>query len=196
MTDRLGTWFPLLVLALLAGLTFWLDRIVQPQVADRDRPLHHDPDYVVHGLSGMSMDARGALKHTLSAKKMTHFPDDDTTNLIAPKFVTYTESRSPMTVTAREATVSANGENIYFNDDVRVVRGAMTGQSELVLETSYLHVIPDDNVAKTDRPVTIRNASAVVTASGLELNSETRILQLHGRVRGIYREQTPKAAPR
>jgi len=55
-----------------------------------------------------------------------------------------------------------------------------------VLETSYLHVIPDANIAKTDKPVTIKDATAVVEASGLELNSETRVLELQGRVRGTF----------
>jgi lipopolysaccharide export system protein LptC len=67
-----------------------------------------------------------------------------------------------------------------------VARAPIANQSELVLETAYLHVIPDANLAKTDRPVTIRNAMGVVNASGLELNSETRILKLQGRVKSVY----------
>jgi lipopolysaccharide export system protein LptC len=132
------------------------------------------------------MDPQGRIKHTLLAEKMTHYPDDDTTVLQAPKFVTYTEGRSPVTVTSREALVSANGENVYFENDVRVVRAPYGNNSELVVETNYLHVIPDANVARTDRPVTISDATAVVHASGLELNSETRVLKLQGRVKGTF----------
>lgn len=185
--ERLGTWFPLLVLAILAGLTFWLDRVVQPQPPTSDRRLRHDPDYIVQRISGVSLDGRGSVKHTLDAKQMMHYPDDDTTHLIEPKFVTFTEARAPITITSREATVSPNGENIYFKNDVRVVRAPDASQSELTVETSYLHVVPDENIAKTDRPVTIRNATIVVTASGLELNSEKRTLELQGRVKGIFR---------
>lgn len=185
----MGAWFPLVLLALLAALSFWLDRIVQPQQVSSDRGVRHNADYIVEGLAGVSMDARGAVKHTLNAQKMTHYPDDDTTHLVAPTFVTYSEGHAPVTVTSREATISPNGEDIYFVDDVRVVRTGGSTQGDLIVETDYLHVIPDDNVAKTNRPVTIRNASAVVTASGLELNSETRVLELQGRVRGVYTER-------
>lgn len=186
LAERIGAWFPLFVLALLAALTFWLDRVVQPQPNTAERKLRHDPDYIVHGLRGVSLDKTGSVKHTLTARTMMHYPDDDTTHLTDPKFVTNTESPAPITVTSREATVSPNGENIYFTKDVRVVRAAAGAQSELVLETSYLHVIPDDNIVKTDQPVRIRNATAVVTASGLELNGDTRTLQLTGRVKGIF----------
>ena len=194
MSDRFGGWFPFVLLALLAALTFWLDRVVQPPVGPRTDAITHDPDYIVDGLSAVRMDPHGRVKHTLRAQKMTHFPHDDITILLEPKFVTYTEGRVPVTVTSRRARVSGNGDNVFFEERVRVVRAPDANQSELVLETNYLHVIPDANIAKTDRPVTIRNAGAVVTASGLELNSETRVLNLQGRVKGIF--ERASAAPR
>ena len=185
MIDRLSSWFPLLVLVVLAGVTLWLDHIVQPPAGPRAMS-SGEPDYIVDGLSALRMDHDGRVKHTLRAQKMTHYPDDDLTLLVEPKLVTYTEGRTPVTVTARHARVSGNGENVYFEDGVRVVRAPHGNRTELVVETSYLHVIPDANIAKTDKPVTIRDATGVVVASGLELNSETRVLKLQGRVKGTY----------
>lgn len=186
MSDRFGGWFPLLLLAVLAAVTFWLDRVVQPPAISRSNPVKEDPDYIVDGLSAVHMDREGRVKHTLHAQKMTHYPDDDLTLLVEPKFVTHAESRSPLTVTARHARVSGNGENVYFEQEVRVVRAPHANRTELVLETSFLHVVPDANTAKTDKPVTIRDATGVISASGLELNSETRVLKLQGRVKGTY----------
>lgn len=186
MNDRLTRWFPLLLLAILAALTFWLDRAVQPPAGKRDGSTRHDPDYIVDKLSALRMAPDGGIKHTLFAEKMIHYPDDDSTYLQSPKFVSYASGKAPMTITAREALVSKDGENVYFQNDVRVTRAPYDDKSELVMQTSYLHVIPDDNIAKTDRPVTITDANTVVNAIGLELNGETRILKLKSRVRGIY----------
>jgi lipopolysaccharide export system protein LptC len=186
MGERFGRWFPLFLLAVLAALTFWLDGIVQPPASPRNTAASGEPDYIVNGLAATRMDKEGRVKHTLRAQKMTHFPEDDLTLLVEPRLVTYTDERSPVTVSARHARVSGNGENVYFEDGVRVVRAPHGNRTELVVETNYLHVIPDANIAKTDRPVTIRDASAVVVASGLELNSESRVLSLHGRVKGTY----------
>jgi lipopolysaccharide export system protein LptC len=190
--ERLSAWFPLLLLAVLAGLTFWLDRIVQPPASPRTEHPKSDPDYVVDGLSAVRMDSQGRTRDTLRALKMTHYPADDSTVLLEPRFISYAENHSPVTVTSRRARVSSNGENVYFEEGVRVVRAPYANRSELVLETSYLHVIPDANLAKTDKPVVIRDASAVIAASGLELNGETRVLNLQGRVRSTY--DPPKAA--
>ena len=187
MIDRIGGYFPFALLACLAAFSFWLERALRPPTAPGATVVRHDPDYIVEGLSAVRMDEQGRVKHTLRAKKMTHFPDDDVTVLVQPRFVTYAEGSAPVTVTSLDAHVSGNGDNVYFENEVRVVRAAVGNQSELTLETTYLHVIPDDNIAKTDRPVTIRNAAGVVNASGLELNSETRLLNLKGRVKAVYR---------
>lgn len=186
MSERFGGWFPLLLLAVLAAVTFWLDRAVQPPTGPRDVAASGEPDYIVDGLAAARMDHEGRVKHTLRAQKMTHYPVEDMTLLVEPTFVTYSEGRSPITVTSRHARMSGNGEHVYFEDDVRVVRAPYGTRSALVLETNYLHVIPDENVAKTDRPVMIRDATGVVNASGLELNSETRVLSLQGRVKGTF----------
>ncbi len=188
ISEKLTAWFPLVLLAILAALTFWLDHAVRPAAGDRDGSTRHDPDYIVDKLSAMRMTPDGAIKHTLFAEKMIHYPDDDSTYLQSPKFVNYAAGKAPMTITSREALVSKNGEDLYFRNDVRVTRAPYDDKSELAMQTSYLHVIPDDNIAKTDRPVVITDANTVVNAIGLELNGETRILKLQSRVRGIYEQ--------
>lgn len=196
MSDRLTAWFPLLLLAALAALTFWLDRLVQPPPSVRPATARHDPDYIVESLSAMRMAPDGSIKHTLAARRMLHYPDDDSTHLETPRFVTYATRRAPVTITAKQALLSSEGEDIYFQDDVRVTRAPFADKSELVVRTSYLHVIPDASIARTDRAVTITDANTTVHAVGLELNSETRILKLLSSVRGTYHEARKPARGR
>lgn len=188
MTDRLTAWFPLVLLALLAALTFWLDSFVRPPGGDSGVAARHDPDYIVDGLSAVRMDPDGSVKYALSAERMVHYPDDDTTHLRRPRFVSYATAQAPVTITAREGLVSTEGENIYFHDNVVVTRAPYANRSELVMRTSYLHVVPDSHIAKTDRPVTITDAHTTVHAVGLELNSETQVLRLLSRVKGTYHD--------
>jgi lipopolysaccharide export system protein LptC len=194
MLERLAAAFPFALLAALAALTFWLDRVVQPPQRGPDAASRHDPDYIVDNLSAVRTNDTGNAVYTLSASRMVHYPDDDTTFLTRPRFVSHRST--PMTITAREALVSSNGENVYFRDDVKVTRAANREQSEMVMRTTYLHVIPDDSIARTDRPVTITDAATVVDAIGLELNSETRVLKLLSRVRGTYDPKKAASAKR
>jgi lipopolysaccharide export system protein LptC len=184
--NRLSQIFPLLLLAALATLTFWLDGAVQQgsPLAETERAA---PDFIIDNIVARRLDANGNVKHTLHAVRMTHYPIDDSTRLVSPRFVS-NASRSPLSVTSRTARVSSGGENIYFEDDVRVVRAAYADRSDLVLETSFLHVIPDENIARTDRPVKITDAHTVATAIGLELDSEARTVKFLSQFRGTYHD--------
>jgi lipopolysaccharide export system protein LptC len=187
MGERLSNLFPLALMIVLVALTYWLDRAVQGPAAAPNALLRHDPDYIVDKLLATRMDINGAIKNTLFSQKLTHYPDDDTTELLAPRFISYAKG-APLTVTSKTGLVSSNGENIYFRDSVRAVRAPFGQRSELVVDTEYLHVLPDDNIAKTDRAVTITDASMVIRALGMEINSETRVLKLDGQVRGVYHD--------
>ncbi len=185
MGERLSNLFPLMLLALLAALTYWLDQVVQSPGTSPNALLRHDPDYIVDKLLATRMDTNGRIKNTLYSVKLVHFPDDDTTELEAPRFISYAKS-APVTITSKSGLVSSNGENVYFRDNVRVVRAPYGEKSELVVNTDYLHVLPDDNIAKTDRAVTITDANMIIHAVGMEMNSETRMLKLNAQVRGAY----------
>ena len=177
---------PLILVGMLAAFTFWLDRLAQPVATGVASAIRHDPDYMVEGLSAMRMNESGAASYTLSAAKMLHYPDDDTTLLTTPKLVNLGAAKAPVTITANQAVVSSNGEHVYFQDDVRVERAAFGNSSALLLRTAYLHVVPDEKIAMTDRAVTITDAATTVNAVGLELNSETRVMKLLTKVRGTY----------
>lgn len=192
---RLSQLFPILLLAVLASLTFWLDSAVQ-QGSRPAEAARHDPDYIIENIVARRMDTNGNVKHTLHAERMTHYPDDDTTHLVMPRFVSNSSTRAPVTITSKTARVSSGGENIYFETDVRAVRAAYDDRSELLLQTTLLHVIPDEYIARTDKHVTLTDAHTVATAIGLELNSETRTVKFLSQFKGAYHDPDRAGARR
>jgi lipopolysaccharide export system protein LptC len=192
---RLTTLAPLVLVGALAALTFWLDRLGQGTDRDIIGPSRHDPDFIVDRLTAVSLNAAGIASYTLSAARMTHYPDDDSTLLTDPTFVSYGSAKAPVTITSSEGVISSKGDHVYFQDNVRVTRASYENSSELVLRTSFLHVVPEKHIALTDRSVTITDATTVVTAEGFELNSETGVIKLMSKVRGTYdpaKEPSPK----
>jgi lipopolysaccharide export system protein LptC len=185
--NRLSQIFPLLLLAVLAALTFWLDQAVQ-QVEKSAESARADPDLIIDNIVARRLDVNGKVKHILYASRMSHFPHDDSTHLVSPRFISNASANAPVTITSRTARVSSGGENVYFEDDVRAVRAPYDNRTAMTLETSFLHVIPDDHIARTDRAVTITDAHTVATAIGLELNSETRTVKFLSHFRGTYHD--------
>lgn len=181
--------FPLVLIALLAALTLWLERASHTDDTGRRASARHDADYYVEHFTVRRFAADGSLQHTIIADKMVHFPDDDSTTVTTPRLLYY--SGRETVVTARTAWLDKEGKHVRLNDDVRIVRAAGAEAPETVITTSILFVTPDDEYAYTDAPVTITQGKSVVNGVGLEANNKTEVAVLSGPVQGtIYRNET------
>lgn len=173
-------------MTLLALLTLWLDHAVQAPVETRDGSMRHDPDYWVENFLARTMGKDGLPLHTLAAAKMEHFPDDDSTELTRPHFVSMDEKRVPIHILAQRGLLSSNGDEVYFTSGVKVIEEDGAGKDWLTMTTEYLHITPNQGIARTDKAVSIKTPSAVITAAGMVLNNRTRVVTLLSRVKGHY----------
>ena len=183
--------FPLVLMASLAMLTFYLERTVRDE--DSHASLRrHDPDYLVANFTTTTYNKEGAAESVLSAARMIHYPDDDTTDLVAPRVVQSKPREARMTVSAERGTLSRSGEEVFLYDNVQLVREATGGQPEARMTTSFLHVVRDRSLARTDRDVLIVEDQRSLEGRGMEYNYDSGQLFLHSNVRGRF---VPKQAP-
>ena len=181
--------FPLLVLAMLTAFTFWLEQATRGDSNGPNPNLRHDPDFWIDELVLRRYNLDGSIQHTLKASRMTHFPDDDSTEVKEPRVV-YFRDGTTTTLTARLAWMDKDGQHVRLQDEVRVVRTEPLGNATII-DTSLLNVAPDDEYAQTDAPVTISQGRSVMHGTGgLEVNNKTGLAILNGPVFGtVYREQ-------
>ncbi len=176
--------FPLFLLTLLAGGTFWLDRTSRFETAAHDGKQRHDPDFIVEHFETRRFSPEGRLQHTLDASIMRHYPDDDTTEIGTPSLMYY--ARTPPThLEARRAWVSKDGKEVRLLDHVRMTRPASKDQPELTATSNELRVFPDDEIARTQTPVTLVNGLTTLQGNGLEANNRNQSFILTGQVRGL-----------
>jgi len=188
-----ATWFGLMLLALLAALTFWIDRTVQPPQPKRDGSTRHDADYIVTNFTSTRADVFGNPRYSLAGAEMRHFPDDDSTELVQPQFALYALKKPTTRIRADSGKVSSNGDNVYFMDNVKVIRSATATKGELTLLTDYLHIMPQQDFVETDRPVVILQAPhTVIHAAGMEFYKKLGIVNLKNHVKVHY--ERPDAA--
>lgn len=132
------------------------------------------------------MGPDGLPLHTLAAAKLEHFPDDDTSHLTRPHFIAMNEQKTPIHIQAQQGLVSSNSEEVYLTRQVEVFREAGTEQGWMTIQTDYLHITPDLEIARTHKAVTIKTPAALITATGMELNNRTQAVRLLSRVKGHY----------
>jgi lipopolysaccharide export system protein LptC len=186
LASRARYWLPLLPLLGLLGVTYWLNQQVQPEAAKPDASKRHDPDAIMENFSAVKFNVQGKPRFIMAAKKMQHYPDDDSTTLEVPRLTTLSAKQPAIHVIARRGTVSSRGDEVFLHDDVEVLREASADREELTLQTDFLHVVPDRDWADTDRPVTIVDAHNTIHAIGLEMDNNARTLKLLSQVRSEH----------
>ena len=186
MVSRARYWLPILPLLGLLGVTYWLNLQVQPEQDKPDNGKRHDPDAIMENFSAVRLNELGTPRFIMTARKMQHYPDDDSTLLEVPRLTTLSAGRPAIHLIAKRGTVSSNGDEIFLHDDVEVLREADLRQNELVLHTEYLRIVPDRDWAQTDHAITVVEARNTMHATGLEMDNKARTLKLYSQVRGEY----------
>jgi lipopolysaccharide export system protein LptC len=183
---RANALFPLALVIALAALSFWLERAVQVAGGPARDTTRHDPDFIAENFTATKMNALGRPDSTLTAKKMLHYPDDDSTDLDQPRLVQLREDAAPIRVRSERGMVNKDGDAVHFYDNVVVTRDATPERPELRVDTSYLYVLPNEGIARTPEPVLITEGTSRLAGIGMEVNNTTRQLALASSVRGTY----------
>ena len=177
--------FPLGLMLALALLTFYLERTVReddtPAAARR-----HDPDYYVTNFTTTTYNRAGAPETMMSAARMVHYPDDDTTELEAPRVVQSKPNEPRYSVRAERGQLSRDGDEIFLYGDVVLVRDASEHAPEARMTTEFLHVLRDRSLVRSDREVKIVEGSRSLQGRGMEYNNESRELLLRHDVQARF----------
>lgn len=186
MIERLRSWLPLLPLLMLMAATYWLNLQVQSPNSGANKNLRHDPDYMIDNFTATTLDEQGKIRFVMSAKKMWHYPDDDTTHLDSPRVASLAAERPPMHMTALNGEISSKGDEVFLRNNVLIVRPAFENKSELTFSTNYLHIIPNNDFADTNQAVTMVDARTNLNAIGMELDNKAQTIKFLSHVKTVY----------
>jgi len=183
-----------LLLALSGALAWWLQREARPP-PPAPEPTERRPDYIVEGLSALTMDTAGRPDRRLTANELRHYPDDGSSELDDPRLLVYDDDAPPWQARADTGWINADGDEVLLQQRVRLERDATDTAAPLVLRTSEMLVLPETDYAETARFVEIDSGDDWVTAQhGMRawLGEAVRV-KLSGRVRARYGGPDPAA---
>jgi len=183
MINSLPNKIPIILIVLLALFTFWVDKAVRQPIKGQEKDLRSNPDYVMEDFSAYSMDHISGAHQKLFAEKMLHYVANDTTYFEQPRLINSKTGTPELRLRADRANMSGD-EDIYLNGNVKVVRYDEGGE-ETTMVTSSLHIIPDDDIAKTNEPVTIIQDNTIINAVGMEIDNGAQIIHLLSEVKFV-----------
>jgi lipopolysaccharide export system protein LptC len=176
-----------IVLAVLGVATWWLAQWSEPEERGSGTAPGHVPDYYVVDLRGRTMDESGRLSRSLRADRLTHFMDDQSTEIEAPRLTLYREGEPPWQIESERGWISPDGSVALLQGATRITRDAAPGIRPVTVVTSNLLVRPKDEYAETSEAVQITSSNSRAQSLGMQawLGKPSRI-KLLSQVRGHY----------
>lgn len=169
----------LMILGVFCALgSFWLVQVMQRSDDDARVNVGNDPDYIIDNFSFVRMSDAGKPRYVISGERLTHRPADNTSEIDRPVVHSLTPDKPPMTTTANHALVSQDQDQIDMTGNVEIQRPASGKNQALHIRTEALTILTDEEIAKTDKPVTMVLGGATIDAVGATVNNATQQARL------------------
>lgn len=188
--DQVSIYLPVLLMALLAVASYWLLRAT-PEVPEPqpERPLTHEPDYVMQRFSVKAFDASGALRSEIFGAEARHYPDTRTVEIDNARIRSVGAGGQLTTATAQR--IISNDEQTAFTlaGDAVVIReagqpGQVDAAQRLEFRGEAIQVFSNPERVTSDRPVLLVRGNDRLQADTLDYQGgDVRVAMLSGRVR-------------
>lgn len=197
--DRLSLYLPMVLMGLLALLSYWvLESVPPPEPPSPPLPVVHEPDYIMHRFSVSTFDAQGRLKQEVRGEQARHYPDNGSIEIDLPHLRSIAPDGRQTTASARRMLSNAAQTEHELSDDVQVVRDTHTTATgttlpRLAFQGTQLQVLTRDQLILSQQPVEIQRNQDRIRADRLHYDSHNRVALLKGRVHAVIQPtQTQK----
>ena len=186
---------PVVIMALLALFTFWLERQTpagQPQAAEAAP--RAEPDYTVRNFVAKQFNVDGVLSSELQGEVGTHFPDREVLRVTQAKLRSLSDASPPVNARADRLWAWDDGQRFELHGQAEVTQ-QRDGQVVRMTSQRLVYAQPESRVW-TDRAVRVqRGAHQVITARRFEYRTDTGVVQFEGKVRAVWQADAPSKTP-
>jgi len=185
-----------LLALLLTGAFFtfgslWLVQIMGSSSDSGRVDVGNDPDYIVENFSFVRMAETGKPRYVISGERLTHRPNDNSSVIEKPVVQGLNTEHPPMTMTAEHALVSQNQSQVDLTGNVDIRRPGSAKAQPMRVRTQALTFLPDEEIARTEKPVEMTLGSATLTGVGMVANNATMQMRA-GRGHAMFPPRQPR----
>ncbi|VAW97465.1 hypothetical protein MNBD_GAMMA21-2525 [hydrothermal vent metagenome] len=178
--------FLLIIVLVIATLTYKLSTNVEDTFSPLDPSLRHDPDYFISDFITTMYDAEGIANYYLKGKYMEHFPDDDTFEIDALEIKYNDQNNQSWITTSNKGLGLKNIEVLHLSGNVKIENQPVDPDKKLILLTDKLRIDFKTRQATTDAMVKISGKSSTINAIGMKIDLNKGIVKLKSQARGQY----------
>ncbi|MAS81177.1 MAG: LPS export ABC transporter periplasmic protein LptC [Legionellales bacterium] len=162
-------WKLISILLVIAGFSYWtLDTLTEGD-ATKLNELAHYPDYYLENFTTLTMNEDGTPKNRLRAVYMSHYQDDNTSELHKPELEIFRVDRPSIMITADSGWVTSNNDVILLSGNVYLHQDDELGNLKVELIAEDARVLVDEKYAETDKAATFITKRTVTNSIGMRI---------------------------
>jgi lipopolysaccharide export system protein LptC len=174
-----------LLLVLAIGLSSWSILI------SKKKPSHKPvkpgtPDAYMENVVATIIDKTGVQVLRIESPKMTHYTQDDTTDITTPHITFFRQSPEPWHINSEYAKATQGIEQILFWNHVVIHHNEDIAAHTTTMKTESLTVFPSKKIASTQDAVLITQPDTTIHAIGMWANLNDGVVKLLTDTKGEY----------
>ncbi|MBU3635647.1 LPS export ABC transporter periplasmic protein LptC [Polynucleobacter sp. es-GGE-1] len=192
---------PLLLMGALTLMTFWLvKKNTPPESSILERIRLHEPDYIIKNGTLSALNEQGNTKYRILGNKVTHYDDDASIDIDAPRMRLFQPDKAPVTVKSNTGHLDGDLTILELFDNASIFRPQQAATAtepaslRMLASSSYFKVLINDDIVKTDRPITLEQGMSIMNSTeGGTFDNIQQSMTLSGQVKGRI-ERAPRGA--
>jgi lipopolysaccharide export system protein LptC len=195
VAELVSAYLPVLLMALLAGSTWWLVKNTPQPASDTPAPVvRHEPDYTMQRFVVQRFAPTGRLRAQIEGDEMRHFPDTDTLEIDGAHMRMISPTQHVTLANARRALVNGDATEVQLLGGAQVVREAAGEEPAIEFRGEFLHAFVNTERVRSHLPVTLRRGTTEIRADTLDYDNLQRVVLFKGRVRANFAPAGSRAA--
>ena len=190
MNERRRRYPALILLAaitIFAAISFWALEMTRRSGSDtKDQTQRTQPDYYVENFDYVKIGADGNAKIRMRGAKLIHHPKDDSSTVLQPLVVSYSEQRQPMTLRSDRLIVNGDRSQLHFHDNVKMEKPQARSNDTLFVESQYLLAMPNRDLVTTTQKATLTLGHSTLSGIGMIADNVHQTLSFQSAVQGSF----------
>lgn len=185
LADQLTAYVPLALMAVLAGMTFWLLRLTPVPDEVHTAPVAPKvPDNYLVNFVARSFDASGELSSQVAGEAAQHLPATGELRIQVARMIAWGDNSTTTDSTANNAVVNQAQTQFELTGDVVVNRRAPNAPHVQIVG-QQLFIDTELERMRTDLPVVVRRDADEIKAQRMVVDNASGITQFDEQVRAV-----------
>jgi len=192
--DRFRIWLAVILLGITTMGTIWVMEVIRRNADDEQNrsSARSAPDYYVEKFNFIRLSNNGKANYHITGDSLVHLPRTDNIEIKHPQINSFDQNRPPLHLRADLAIVAQKStlvtpkrdhDEVHLYDNVSMERPEGLSSQFVQVKSDYLLLLPDEDIVKTDKPISITTGKSTSTATGMLANNSTQHLSLLSKVR-------------